>query len=60
MHRRITSDKVLSNKAFNISKYPKYDAYEIGSASMVYKCLEIRPSSSGDQGEVIPNLHSAK
>ena len=30
------ADKVLSDKAFNISKYAKYDGYQCGLASMVH------------------------
>ena len=30
-------DKVLRDKAFNIAKISKYDGYERGLASMVYK-----------------------
>ena len=35
--RRITSDKILRDKAFNIAKNPKYDGYQRGLASMVCK-----------------------
>ena len=35
--KRKVSGKVLRDKAFNIAKYPKYDGYERGLASMVYK-----------------------
>ena len=35
--RRIASDKVLRDKAFNIAKNPKYDWYQKGLASMLYK-----------------------
>ena len=35
--RRKTSDKVLSEKTFDIAKYPKYNGYQRGIASMVYK-----------------------
>ena len=35
----IASDKVLKDKAFNIAKNPKYDGYQRGLASMVYKFL---------------------
>ena len=31
--------KVLRDKAFNIAKDPKYDGYQRGPASMVYKFL---------------------
>ena len=35
--RGTASDKVLRDKAFNIVKNPKYDGYQKGFASMVYK-----------------------
>ena len=35
--KRIESDKVLRNKAFKIAIEPKYDGYERGLGSMVYK-----------------------
>ena len=35
--RRTASAKILSDKAFNITKNPKYDIYQHGIASMVYK-----------------------
>ena len=35
--RKAASDKVLRDKVFNIAKYPKYDGYQGGLASMVYK-----------------------
>ena len=35
--RRIASDKVLRDKAFNIAKNPKYGWYQKGLASMLYK-----------------------
>ena len=34
--RKTASGKILSDKAFNITKNPKYDEYERGLASMVY------------------------
>ena len=37
--RRIASDKVLRNKAFNIEKNLKYDGYQRGFASMVNNFL---------------------
>ena len=37
--RRTASDKVLRDEAFNIVKNPKYDGYQRGLASMVYKFL---------------------
>ena len=38
--RRKTFDKFLRNKAFNIAKNPKYDGYQRGLASMVYKFFD--------------------
>ena len=35
--RRTTSDKILPDKELNIAKNPKYDGYQRGLASMVYK-----------------------
>ena len=38
--RRTASDKVLRDKAFNIAKNPKYDGYQRGLASVVYKFFD--------------------
>ena len=35
--RRTASDKILRDKAFNNAKTPKFDGYQRGRASMVYK-----------------------
>ena len=45
--RRTASDKVLRDKAFNIAKNPKYDGYQRGLASMVYKFFHEKTSASG-------------
>ena len=37
--KRIVSDKILHDKAFNIVKNPKYDGYRCGFASMTYQFL---------------------
>ena len=37
--KRTAADKVLRDKAFNIANDPKYDGYQRGLASMVYKFL---------------------
>ena len=49
---RTVADKILKNKAFNIAKDPKYDGYQRGLASMVYKCFDSKVSGSG--AKVIP------
>ena len=45
--KRTAADKMLRNKAFNITKDPKYDGYQRGLASMVYKFFDKKPASSG-------------
>ena len=40
LKRRTASDKILRDRAFNIAKNPKYDGYQRGLASMVYKCFD--------------------
>ena len=39
LEKRIQSDIVLKNKALKIASNPKYNGYEKGLASMVYKFL---------------------
>ena len=41
--KRTASDKLLTDKTFNIAKNPKYDIYQRGLASMVYKCFDKKP-----------------
>ena len=45
--RRTASDKMLCDKAFDISKSPKYDGYQRGLASMVYTFFDKKSSSRG-------------
>ena len=40
MTKRTQSDKVLKVKAFEIASNPKYDGYQGGLASMVYKSFD--------------------
>ena len=42
--KRTAADKVFRDKAFNIAKNPKYDEYQCGLASMVYKCFDKKTS----------------
>ena len=37
LNRRTAVDKVLRDRALNIAKNPKYDGYQHGLASVVYK-----------------------
>ena len=43
LRRRTFSDTVLRDKAFNIAKNPKYNGYQRGLASMVYKFFDKSP-----------------
>ena len=45
--KRTQSDKVLRDKAFKIASNPKYDGYQRGLASMVYKFFDKKSSGSG-------------
>ena len=45
--RRTASDKVLRDNAFNIAKNPKYDGYQCGIASVVYKFFDRKSAGSG-------------
>ena len=47
------SDKTFCNKAFNIAKNPKYDGYQKGLASMVYKFFDKKTSGSGIKNKII-------
>ena len=44
--KRTQSDKVLRDKAFKIASDPKYDGYQRGLASMVYKFFYKKSSRS--------------
>ena len=45
--KRTQSDKVLRDKAFQIASDPKYEGYQRGLASMVYKFFDKKSSGSG-------------
>ena len=49
--KRTQSDKFLRDKAFKIASDPKYDGYERGLASMVYKFVDKKSSGSGIANE---------
>ena len=46
LKRRTASNKVLRDQAFNIAKNPKYDGYQRGLASMVYKFCDKKSKGS--------------
>ena len=45
--KRTQSDEVLKDKAFKIASNPKYDGYQRGLASMVYKFFDKKSKESG-------------
>ena len=47
LKRTTFSDKVLRDKACNIAKNPKYDGYQRGLASMIYKFLDKKSKGGG-------------
>ena len=57
LKRRTASDKILRDKAFNVAKNPKYDGYQRGLPSMVYKvCDKKSAGSSVANNEIKQNL----
>ena len=49
------SDKVLTDKAFNVAKNHEYDGYQRGLTSMVYKSFDEKTS-----GEAIKSMQNQK
>ena len=47
MTKRTKSDKVIEDKAFKTAINPKYNGYERGLTSMVYKVLDKKSKGSG-------------
>ena len=61
LKRRTFSDKVLRDKAFNIGKNSKYDGYQTGLASMVYKFFDKKSTGSGvANNDIKQNIQLAK
>ena len=56
--KRTESDKVLRDKAFKVANDPKYDGYQRGLASMVYKFFD-KKCSSGSGVATEPNYQLA-
>ena len=55
LNRRTTADKVLRDKALIIDRNPKYDGYQRGLASMVYKFFDKKASGGCIKNENISN-----
>ena len=52
LKRRTQSDKVLKDKAFAIASNPKYDGYQKGLASIVYKIFDKKSKGAGIKNEI--------
>ena len=51
--RRTPSDKALHDKAFKIAKNAKFDGYERGLASMIYKFFDKKSAGTDTSGGAI-------
>ena len=52
LSRRAASDKILRDKAFHITKNLKYNRYQRGLGSMVYKGFDKKSSGGGFKSEI--------
>ena len=59
LKKRKYSDKVLKDKAFKIASNPKYDRYQRGLVSMVYKFFDKKSKGSGIKNEIKGNQQLA-
>ena len=58
LNRRTAADKVLRDKTVNIAKNPKYDGYQRGLTSIVFKFFDKKSASLVDKstsGETVGN-----
>ena len=58
--RRTASDKILCDKTFDIAKNPKYDWYQRGLVSMVYKFFDKKTSGGAMENEIMSNKYLAE
>ena len=58
--RRTASDNILRDKAINIGKFPTYDGYQKGLASMLCKCFDKNNSGGTVKNENIFNEELAE
>ena len=59
LEKRTISDKILKDRAYEIANNPKYDGYQRGLASMVYKFFEKKSKGSGIKNEIRENQQLA-
>ena len=60
LNRRTAADIIWRDKAFNVAKNPKYDGYQHGLASMIYKDFDKKSSGGTIKNEIISNKELAK
>ena len=58
--KRTFADKVLRDKELNIAKDPKYDRYQRGLGSMVYKFFDKKSPGNGIKNENSSDKELAK
>ena len=58
--RRAASNKILRDSEFNIAKNEKYDGYQRGLASIVYKFINKKTSGSGIKDKNMLNKELAE
>ena len=58
--RRMVSDRILHDEAFNIAINPKYVGYQRGLSSMVCKCFDKKTFGSDIKNENISNKELAE
>ena len=59
LEKRTQSDKVLKDKAFAIASNSKYDEYQRGLTSMVYKFFDKKSKGTGIKNEITENQQLA-
>ena len=55
LNKRTQLDRILTDKAFEIESNLKYDGYQRGLASMVYKFFDKKSAGSGIKNEIKQN-----
>ena len=58
LKRRTQSDKFLKEKTFAIASNPKYDGYQRGLASMVYKFFDKKSKGASIKNEIKKNINN--
>ena len=58
LYRGTASDKVLREKTINVAKNPKYDGYQRGIASVVYKYFNKKSSGGNTLGGAVTRAPS--